>query len=97
MRIGRTRNGSFEKGRAQIKKGCDSAMIDIKEIEKMSREEKLQTMEAIWTDLSKNETEVESPAWHAEVLKKTEARVDAGEEKIADWESAKRELRRRFE
>lgn len=72
-------------------------MIDIKEIEKMSREEKLQTMEAIWTDLSQNDTEVESPAWHAEALRETEARVDTGEEKIADWENAKRELRSRFE
>ena len=67
------------------------------EIERMSREEKLQAMEAIWTDLSKAEADVESPVWHAAVLRETEARVAAGQERIADWETAKRELRKRFE
>ena len=54
-------------------------------------------MEALWADLSKNEAEVESPAWHEAVLKETESRVAAGQERIADWETAKRELRKRFE
>ena len=67
------------------------------QIEQMSREEKLQTMEAIWEDLSKADAEVESPAWHETVLRETEARVAAGQERIADWEIAKRELRKRFE
>jgi hypothetical protein len=67
------------------------------DIEKMSRAEKLQTMEALWTALSRTETEVESPAWHNAVLKETETRVTAGQERIADWETAKRELRKRFE
>ena len=72
-------------------------MINSSEIEKMSRAEKLQTMEAIWTDLSKEETAVESPEWHRKAHEETEARVDAGDERIADWETAKQELRRRFE
>ncbi len=67
------------------------------QIEHMSRVEKLQTMEAIWEDLSRAEFEVESPAWHENVLKETEGRVAAGQERIADWEMAKRELRMRFE
>ena len=67
------------------------------QIDRMSRVEKLQTMEAIWEDLSNAVPEVESPAWHEDVLKETEARVAAGQERIADWEVAKRELRMRFE
>ncbi len=67
------------------------------QIEQMSREEKLQTMEAIWAELSKAEVELESPAWHEGALSETEARVAAGQERIADWETAKRELRKRFE
>lgn len=67
------------------------------QITQMSRQEKLQTMEAIWSDLSGTETELESPPWHEDVLKETEARVSAGQEKIADWQIAKRELRKRFE
>jgi len=72
-------------------------MVTTLQIEKMSRTEKLQAMEIIWADLSKAEAEVESPAWHADVLRETEARVAAGQERIADWETAKRELRKRFE
>lgn len=67
------------------------------EIERMSRVEKLQTMEAIWADLSKADVEVQSPTWHEEILKETEARVVVGEEQITDWETAKRELWKQFE
>lgn len=66
-------------------------------IERMSRVEKLQTMEALWSDLSKAEPEVKSPAWHETALKETKVRVAAGQERIADWDTAKRELRMRFE
>jgi len=63
----------------------------------MSRKEKLQTMEALWTALSIEGGAVESPAWHADVLKETAARVASGEERVTDWETAKRLLRKRFE
>ncbi|HDL64308.1 MAG TPA: acyl-protein synthetase [Proteobacteria bacterium] len=72
-------------------------MVSALQIEKMSRTEKLQIMEALWDDLSKPEADVDSPAWHNDVLKETEARVASGQERIADWETAKRELRKRFE
>ncbi len=62
----------------------------------MSRTEKLQTMESIWDDLSRSESEIESPAWHEHALRETEASVAAGQERIADWETAKQELRKRF-
>ena len=63
----------------------------------MSRAEKLQAMETIWTALSRYDAEVESPAWHESVLRETQARVAAGKERMGDWEVAKRELRKRFE
>lgn len=72
-------------------------MVTAVQIEKMSRAEKLQVMESIWADLSKTEAEMESPSWHAEALRETEARVAAGEERTTDWGTAKRELRKRFE
>ncbi len=61
----------------------------------MSRAEKLRTMHAIWEDLAQDDEAVESPAWHGEALKETEARLQAGVERIWDWEEAKEELRRR--
>ena len=63
------------------------------EIQQMPRQEKLQLMEALWADLSRNEAEFESPAWHADALRETSARVARGEEKILDWEQAKSNLR----
>ncbi len=72
-------------------------MISTDQIARMSREEKLQAMEAIWADLSQNDEAVESPAWHEELLKETEARVAVGQERIADLETAKQELKNRFE
>lgn len=67
------------------------------EIKHLSREEKLRVMEAIWEDLSKEEDKVESPAWHQEALQETDRRFKSGEERIVDWQDAKRELRERFE
>ena len=34
----------------------------------------------------------ESPAWHAEELRKTEAELAAGRVGVVDWEDAKKEL-----
>ena len=63
----------------------------------MSREEKLQALEAIWADLSKDAATVESPPWHEDVLKETQNRLIAGQEGILDWPEAKRKLRDRSE
>ena len=68
--------------------------IDIKHL---SREEKLRVMEAIWEDLSNEEEQIESPDWHRKALQETEHRLGSGQEKIVDWQDAKKELRNRFE
>ena len=67
------------------------------EIKHLSREEKLRVMEAIWEDLSREDEEVESPGWHQKALQETERRLSSGREKIVDWQTAKNELRDRFE
>jgi hypothetical protein len=67
------------------------------EIKQLSREEKLRVMEAIWEDLSHEEEQIESPDWHKEALQETERRLSSGQEKIVDWQDAKKELRKRFE
>ena len=67
------------------------------EIEKMTLEEKLRAMEALWADLSRNEQSIQSPPWHDQVLKEREQRVKSGQEKFQSWEAAKRELRDRLE
>ncbi|PYJ66824.1 MAG: hypothetical protein DME78_03645 [Verrucomicrobia bacterium] len=37
-----------------------------KEVSRLSRAEQLQTMEWLWTSLSKKPEEIESPEWHGE-------------------------------
>jgi hypothetical protein len=63
-------------------------------LKEMSRAEKIMALEAILEDLSRNEAEFESPAWHQEELAATEQRVKAGKEHPVDWEHAKKQLRR---
>ena len=41
-------------------------------LDQMSFEEKLQAMEALWEDLSREPDRIESPSWHEDVLKETE-------------------------
>jgi hypothetical protein len=63
------------------------------EIQDLPREEKLRLMEALWEDLSRDEAEIVSPSWHADALRGTARRMAHGEEKVMDWEQAKKELR----
>lgn len=61
----------------------------------MTTAEKLKVMEDLWSDLTRNEQEFESPSWHEDVLKQREPRLKSGEEIPVDWETAKKELRDR--
>jgi hypothetical protein len=63
------------------------------EIQRMPRQEKLRLMEMLWADLSRDETEFESPAWHADALRETSERRARGEDALLDWEEAKAKLR----
>lgn len=62
-------------------------------LDQMTTEEKLQVMEALCADLTRNEEQFESPAWHEQVLKEREQRVTSGQESFIDWEIAKKQLR----
>ena len=65
-------------------------------LNEMSLEEKLQAMEALWDDLSREPDRIESPNWHEDVLKETERRVESGEATFSDWEKAKISVRDRL-
>ena len=66
------------------------------QLDRMTKEEKLQAMEALWADLTRNPEEFESPAWHEAVLREREERLRTGQEKPLDWETVKKELRDRL-
>ena len=46
-------------------------------LQKMSRDEKLWAMEALWGDLSKDDDRFESPACHAQALREAERAMKA--------------------
>jgi hypothetical protein len=50
-------------------------------------------MEALWADLTQNQEQFESPAWHKQVLQEREQRIESGQESFIDWEVAKKQLR----
>ena len=68
-------------------------MSTIIPLDQLTTPEKLRLMEELWANLSGNEQEFDSPAWHELVLKEREERLRQGQETPIDWEEAKDELR----
>jgi broad specificity phosphatase PhoE len=64
-------------------------------LKKMSRDEKLRAMEALWADLSQEEARFESPAWHDNALREAERAVKTGKARFSDWDEAKKRIRRK--
>ena len=64
-------------------------------LDEMTVIEKLQMMEILWEDLSRNTALIESPDWHRDVLDDRERRIATGEARFLDWEQAKADIRSR--
>ena len=69
--------------------------MSVSEIQALPRLEKLRLLETLWDDLSRDDAQLESPAWHEAVLTKTQQRLANGQEQVLDWEQAKVTLRHR--
>ncbi len=61
-------------------------------IEQLSRVEKLRMMEALWDDLSRDESSLASPAWHGDALREAEESVASGDARFIDWDQARKML-----
>ncbi len=61
-------------------------------IEQLSRVEKLRMMEALWDDLSRDESSLASPAWHADALREAEESLASGDASFIDWDQARKML-----
>ena len=64
-------------------------------LKKMSRDEKLRAMEALWTDLTEDDDRFESPAWHVHALREAERAMKNGKAHFSDWQEAKKRIRRK--
>jgi len=71
-----------------------SALELKEEVSRLSKAERLQTMEWLWASLSKEPQDIESPAWHGEVLAARKAKADAGEAQFLTVAQLKERLRR---
>jgi len=64
-------------------------------LSQLSFVQKLNLMEALWADLSRDEKKLKSPAWHETVLKDREEAFMAGKVTVWDWEQAKRRIKKK--
>ena len=66
-------------------------------LDHMTIAEKLQTMEALWEDLSNKSDEFISPSRHGEILSQRDKNLSEGKDFIHDWDEAKERIRRAIE
>jgi hypothetical protein len=59
----------------------------------MSLDDKLQAMELLWADLSKDPSQVVSPAWHGDVLRNRREQMQQGKASFQSWDAAIGELK----
>jgi hypothetical protein len=58
--------------------------------------QKLELMETLWADLTRDEKQLKSPAWHETVLKDREEAFAAGKVTVSDWEQAKKRIKKKI-
>ncbi|WP_364442420.1 addiction module protein [Nitratifractor sp.] len=61
------------------------------ETEKLTTIEKIQIMEELWNDLSRD-SEFEMPQWHEKILSAREKELEVEKEALLDWDEVRKEL-----
>lgn len=61
-------------------------------LDKLTIEEKIQVMEALWDDLCSRAEGITSPAWHQSILQQRETALQVKDEEFIDWETAKQDI-----
>lgn len=61
-------------------------------LDRMSTADKLRALEEIWGDLSRNPENIPAPAWHDDVLKARQRRIEEGTATFEDWAEVKRRI-----
>ena len=63
--------------------------MNIIEIKKMSMIERLQAMEALWDSLMDEDSEIESPHWHRDILEERKRKIENGKAEFVSLEELK--------
>ena len=61
-------------------------------IDRMSVEEKIQTMDYLWTQIESSEAGFIPPPWHGQELARREALYQAGKVPVYDWNEVRARL-----
>jgi putative addiction module component (TIGR02574 family) len=69
-----------------FRKGVKMNTIEIK---KMSTIERLQAMEALWDSLMDEESEIESPQWHRDIIEERKRKIENGKAEFISLEELK--------
>ncbi len=64
------------------------------QLSELTLAQKLNIIETIWDDISRCNSEIESPHWHEEILKDRERALAAGKANVSDWEEARVRIKR---
>jgi len=66
-------------------------------IEKMTVAEKVDAMEVLWADLSKNLESDILPDWHGRILSERCRSLETGDDEVIDWIDAKKQIREKID
>ena len=62
-------------------------------LDKMSVADKISIMKKLWSDLCQHANEMQSPAWHNNVLLARKKNLEKGKDRFLDWKNAKQYLK----
>jgi hypothetical protein len=65
------------------------------QLDRMTTQEKLQAMEALWDDLCRNDA-VPVPQWHKDLLNERERLIAEGKAEFIEWDTAKKQIAERI-
>ena len=71
-------------------------MIDVaKTVTGLNPVERIELMEALWSEMARHGDALQSPAWHETELARRKEAVLKGDQKPVGWDQAKKLIRRR--
>ena len=68
--------------------------MNINDVKKMSKAERLQAMERLWDSLLYENSEIETPEWHEKVLAERKKRIENGRAEFISLSDLKKSQRR---
>jgi len=63
------------------------------DLKALTKIEKLRLLEALWSDLTEDDSQINSPHWHHEELQKSKRLHEEGKAVFSDWGDAKERMR----